>query len=148
MLKAFSSTPFYSKYVTLPSCTAPVPPKIAGNSKFFPYFKDILSALNGTHLPCLLLQADRENCRNRKGILSTNCLAVCSFDMRFLYVLNGWEGSASDATVFNDARAHDFRIPPGRQYLADAGYFSCAELLIPYRGVRYHLAEWARGDLR
>jgi len=27
-------------------------------------------------------------------------------------------------------------------YLADADFPHCDQLLIPYRGVRYHLAEW------
>jgi len=40
------------------------------------------------------------------------------------------------------ARLTDFTIPPGKVYLADAGFAACDELLVPYRGVRYHLAEW------
>jgi hypothetical protein len=63
-------------------------------------------------------------------------------------VLNGWEGSTADSVVYYDARQHDFRIPEGLYYLADAGYPSCKELLVPYRGVRYHLAEWSRANLR
>ncbi|KIL55985.1 hypothetical protein M378DRAFT_53883, partial [Amanita muscaria Koide BX008] len=60
------------------------------------------------------------------------------------YVLSGWEGSAADATVYNDARSTGFPIPADKFYLADAGYATCDELLVPYRGVRYHLAEWRR----
>ena len=92
--------------------------------------------------------ADGHSCRNHKGFLSQNCLVVCSFDFQFLYVLSGWEGSAADSTVFHDARQIDFPVLPGHFYLADAGYPSCDELLVPYRGQRYHLAEWKRTALR
>jgi hypothetical protein len=68
--------------------------------------------------------------------------------MKFLYVLSGWEGSAADATVYDNACKVDFPNPEGKMYLADAGYASCDELLVPYRGVRYHLAEWQRAELR
>jgi len=73
---------------------------------------------------------------------------ACSFDLRFVYVLSGWEGSASDAVVYHDAWHTDFRIPPGKYYLADAGFPLCEQLLVPYRGVRYHLNEWKHADQR
>jgi hypothetical protein len=43
--------------------------------------------------------------RNRKGTLSQNILAVCNFDMQFVYILAGWEGSAHDSRVLSDAQA-------------------------------------------
>ncbi|KZP25609.1 hypothetical protein FIBSPDRAFT_782881, partial [Athelia psychrophila] len=39
-------------------------------------------------------------------------------------------------------------IPAGRYYLADAGFPSCEQLMIPFRNVRYHLAEWGRAAAR
>lgn len=63
--------------------------------------------------------------------------------MRFTYVLPGWEGSAADGRVYHDARATDFAVHPSTCYLADAGFPNCRALLVPYRGVRYHLKEWA-----
>jgi len=126
----------------------PTPPEIAKNPKFFPFFAGALGAVDGTHIACSPSAADREYARNRKGFLSQNCLMACSFDMRFLYVLSGWEGSAADATIFNDARTTDFPIPPGKYYLADVGFAACDELLVPYRGVRYHLNEWQMAGLR
>jgi hypothetical protein len=38
--------------------------------------------------------------------------------MRFLYVLTGWERSAMDTHVYEDAWGHDFTIPDGKYYLA------------------------------
>ena len=67
--------------------------------------------------------------------------------MRFTYVLSGWEGSAADGRLWENARQSDLRIPHGRYYLADAGFPSCDALMVPYRGVRYHLKEWAMGRL-
>ena len=148
MLHAFATPPFFTKYVRLPNATDPTAPEIVNNPKYYPYFADALGALDGTHIACMPAAAERDLSRNRKGFLSQNCLVVCSFDLRFLYVLSGWEGSVADATVYHDARQVDFPIPAGKFYFADAGYGSCDELLVPYRGVRYHLAEWQRADLR
>ena len=148
MLTAFSSHPFYNKYVKLPSATDPVPPEIRDDYRRYPFFKDAVGAIDGTHINCSPMAQERAASRNRKGLLTQNCLIACSFDFLFTYVLSGWEGSAADAAIYNDARHTDFCIPAGKYYLADAGFASCDELLVPYRGVRYHLAEWARADLR
>ena len=61
-------------------------------------------------------------------------------------MLTGWEGSATDAHVFEDASTTDLYIPPGKFLLADAGYPLWPNLLVPYRGVHYHLAEWGRAS--
>jgi len=69
--------------------------------------------------------------------------------MLFCFVLAGWEGSAHDALVLNDAiKNKGFRVPEGKYYLADAGYSLSPSFLTPYRGVRYHLKEWSRGRNR
>jgi hypothetical protein len=70
------------------------------------------------------------------------------FNMSFLYVLSSWEGSAANACVYYNAQIKDFNIPPGKYYLTDAGFGACDELIVPYRNVRYHLAEWGRGRLK
>ena len=86
--------------------------------------------------------------RNRKGFLSQNCLFICNFNMLFTYILSGWEGSATDARVWADALAKGFSVPEGFYYLADAGYPHCKELLVPFRGIRYHLQEWGAAGVR
>lgn len=42
-------------------------------------------------------------------------LAAITFDLKFTYVLAGWEGSAHDSRVLSDAlsRPNGFRIPEG-----------------------------------
>ena len=106
-----------------------------------PFFADALGAIDGTHIFCTSSAEDRDSTRDRKGNLTQNCLAVCSFDMLFLYFMSGWEGSAHDLVHFHHARRTDFSIPEGKYYLADAGFASSDTLLVPYRGVRYHLSE-------
>lgn len=116
------------------------------SNKFFPWFKDCIGAIDETHIPMHVPEALRSSYRDRKGNVSHNVLAATTMDMMFAYVLPGWEGSASDSRVFDDAHREDFTIPAGRYYLADAGYPNCDALMVPYRGVRYHLKEWGRSS--
>ena len=58
---------------------------------------------------------DRPRYRNKKGGISTNALGVCDPDLKFIYVLPGWEGSVSDSRVLRDAlrKNNRFIIPSG-----------------------------------
>ena len=51
----------------------------------------------------------------RKHTTAQNVLAAVDFDMRFTYVLVGWEGSAHDARILADALERDdgLRVPQG-----------------------------------
>jgi hypothetical protein len=53
--------------------------------------------------------------RNRYGKISQNVLAASNFDLEFIYVLSGWEGSAHDSRVLNDAltRRNGLKVPSG-----------------------------------
>ena len=84
-----------------------VPPQICNNAKFFPFFEGCLGAVDGTHIESFIPSEDIPRYRNQKGDLSQNVLAACAFDLRFCYVLSGWEGSAADGRVFEDARRVD-----------------------------------------
>ena len=63
-------------------------------------------------------------------------------------MLVGWEGSAHDGKVLGDALNKGLIILPNKFYLGDAGYALTKYCLTSYRGVRYHLKEWARGNER
>jgi len=107
------SAPIYQSYVWLPNADDLTPLKILQNPKYYPYFADAIGAINSTHIPC---HPDGKECnaaRNRKGTLTQNCLVACMFNMSFLYVLSGWEGSVADARVYYNAWIKDFNIPPG-----------------------------------
>lgn len=132
----------YSTFVPLPQPTDVTSPKILDSPELYPFFKDCLGVLNGTHIHANISPIDRARYRNSKGFISQNVLAAVSFDMRFAYVLSGWEGSASDGQILEDARSVDFKIPDGKFYLGDGGFPGSESVLVPYHGVHYHTGEW------
>jgi hypothetical protein len=126
-----------------------IPLRITGDRrKMRPYFDNVRGAIDGTHIPAKVPIAQAAAFRDRSGNLSQNVLAACSLDLYFTYVCAGWEGSAHDARVLENALLHDFPVMQGRIYLADAGYGLREGFLTPYQGVRYHLREQARASLR
>lgn len=100
--------------------------------------------MDGSYIASAPSLEDRSNSRNRKGFVAQNVLACCGFDMKFRYLLCGWDGSVTDTFLYHDARTHDFPIPEGRFWLGDAGFGLCDGVLTPYQNIRYHLAEWQR----
>jgi hypothetical protein len=132
----------YKSNCILPTLTTPIASQVTNNYRFSPYFNDCLGALDGTHIEMLIPSELQPRYRNRKGTLSQNVLAVCNFNMEFVYILAGWEGSAHDVRVLQDAQfAHGFKTPKQKYWLGDAGYANSEFVLSPYRGVRYHLKE-------
>ncbi|KAH1097353.1 hypothetical protein J1N35_014274 [Gossypium stocksii] len=73
--------------------------------------------------------------------MTQNVLASITFDLKFSYVLAGWEGNAHDSHILSDAlsRPGRLRILEGKYYLADAGDGIQNRYITPYRGVQYHL---------
>ncbi|KAF7366907.1 Transposon en spm sub-class [Mycena sanguinolenta] len=138
--------PLYVHLWNLPTANTPLPQRFMDNPLLFPFFENALGGIDGTHIPSWPSKEDRQLQRDRKGQVSQNVLCCCSFDMRFQYAVTGYDGSAADATMFSQSRMEDFRIPEGKYYLADAGFPNCKALLVPYRGVRYHLNEWLRSN--
>lgn len=134
------------KYIKLPS-SVEIPVAISSSTKNYPFFKDCIGAVDGTHIAAKVPREETASFRNRKGFLSQNVMACCDLDnLVFTYVLAGWEGAAHDGHVFNQSFNHGFCIPEGKYYLGDAGYPLTPYCLTPYRGVRYHLNEWAKGN--
>jgi hypothetical protein len=100
----------------------PLSNRIFKDRKYYPYFKDCIGALDGTHIACHIPTLAHPRFRNRKGYLS--------------------QRSAHDQRVLSNALyQHDLEIPPGKYYLGDAGYTNSDYCMVPYRGVRYHLKE-------
>jgi hypothetical protein len=130
------------------------PDVIQNSNKFYPMFKDAIGALDGTHIHISVGRVKSKDARVpwrcSKGYNSQNVLAAVDFDMNFVYVLAGWEGSAYDSRVLRSAIAEKgFSAPPNKYYLADAGYSSFGGLcLVPYHKVRYHLREWGAANQR
>ena len=55
----------------------------------------------------------------RKGYPTQNVLAAIDFDLKFTYVLMGWERLAHDLIFLRDAleRPHGLHVPKGISYL-------------------------------
>ena len=123
-----------------------VHPKILENPKFSPWLDNCIGSLDGTQIPLHLSPSDQQRYRNRKGGVSHNVLAACDFDLRFTYVYPGWEGSANDQRVLQDAfEKGGLIVPYGKFFLADAGFVNKGTILTPFRNTRYHLKEFNSG---
>lgn len=61
-------------------------------------------------------RAEAPRFRGRKQFPTQNVLASCNFDMKFTYVLAGWEGTASDSRILKDALTKEdpLIIPEGQ----------------------------------
>ncbi|KAL5546858.1 hypothetical protein UlMin_006545 [Ulmus minor] len=76
-----------------------IPSVIENNPYYSPYFQDCIGAMDGTHVPCVVDAHLQPAFRNH-------------FQMKFTYVVAGWEGSVHDARVLRDAeRDPSFRFP-------------------------------------
>ncbi|KAM3407870.1 hypothetical protein ACQJBY_001293 [Aegilops geniculata] len=121
------------------------PPKIRGSPRWYPYFKDCIGAIDGTHVTARVPRSKSAAYRGRKHYTSQNVLAAVDFDLKFTYVLAGWEGSAHDANILTDSmsRPDGINILDGKFYLGDAGYACRPGILPPFRKTRYHLNEFS-----
>ncbi|XP_011624546.1 putative nuclease HARBI1 [Amborella trichopoda] len=134
-----------SDLIQLPNTSTPE--EIHKNSKYFPYFKDCIGVVDGTHIPAMLGVEDQPRFRNRNGLFTQNVMAACSFDLRFAFVLAGWEGSAEDSHVLRSALTNGFQVPEGKYYLVNEAHSNVSGFMAPYQGVRYHLNEFMGDQL-
>ncbi|XP_042484942.1 putative nuclease HARBI1 [Macadamia integrifolia] len=133
-----------------PLCTT-THERISSNCRsFYPYFKDCIGAIDGSHVPAWVPLDQHCRFRDRHGEISQNILAACDFNMKFTYILSGCEGSASDSRILEDALHRDgegwILVPQGKFYLDDAGFANQKGFMRPYRNVCYHLKEWRNSN--
>jgi hypothetical protein len=89
--------------------------RIRDDKRAYPYFKDCIGALDGTHIRVTLPPEEQVRYIGKTGIPTQNVLAVCDFDMRFTYVSAGQPGSIHDTSVLYNALSVDkdfFPHPP------------------------------------
>ncbi|KAJ3699657.1 hypothetical protein LUZ61_003362 [Rhynchospora tenuis] len=60
-----------------------VPVQVSSKRKYFPYFKDCLGAIDGTHIRAKVSPLDAPRYRGRKEYPTQNVLAACTFDLKF-----------------------------------------------------------------
>jgi len=72
-----------------------------------------VGVIDGTHVSANVPVEIQGKFRDRKEGTTQNVLAAITFDLKFIYVLAGWEGSAHDSWVLGDAlsRLSGLKIP-------------------------------------
>ena len=86
-----------------------------------------------------------------KGVLGRRQGSITTVGAALLHVLaDQWRVHSHDGRVLDNAMSvartqGRFVIPDGMAYLADAGYALSTQIIVPFRGTRYHLREIARG---
>ncbi|XP_073064103.1 uncharacterized protein [Primulina eburnea] len=116
----------------------------SGTNETWKWFKGCLGALDGTYVSVHVPTMDKARYRTRKCTIAVNVLGVCGREMKFIYALTGWEGSAADDRVLKDAVTRDdtLKIPRGCYYLCYNVYANVDGFLTPYRRVCYHRDAW------
>ena len=75
--------------------------------------------------------------RNRKDTISQNVLVACGYNVRFVYIKVGWEGSAHDSRVLLDAISNPsvvFSVPLiEKYYIVDAAYRHMPGFMTPFK---------------
>ncbi|KAL4587334.1 hypothetical protein LXL04_000203 [Taraxacum kok-saghyz] len=113
---------------------------------------DCIGAIDGTHVKASVAQHEQAKYIGRKGYATQNIMAVCDFNMCFTFVWAGWEGTAHDTRIFNEALERSelhFPRPMGEKYfVVDARYPNTRGYLAPYKGatIRYHLLDFQRAQ--
>ena len=57
-----------------------------------------------------MLATDAPKYRGRKEYITQNVLAACDFDIRFTYVLPGWEGTIFDSKIIKNSLSREDKL--------------------------------------
>ncbi|CAN1233371.1 hypothetical protein LINPERPRIM_LOCUS3878 [Linum perenne] len=109
---------------------------------------DCVGAIDGVHVDAIIPNSQQIPFRGRKGNTTQNVLCVCSFDMRFTYVVAGWEGSAHDSRILTSTatdRNSQFPMPPLGMV---AFFFFSPHILFVCVCTLYIISSWSRKILR
>uniref|UniRef100_A0A0R0LJV4 Uncharacterized protein n=1 Tax=Glycine max TaxID=3847 RepID=A0A0R0LJV4_SOYBN len=98
-------------------------PHIRDNPKYYPYFKDCIGAIDGTHVSAWAPASKQTAFHGRKVLVTQNVLAMCDFDVLFTFVYSGWEGTANDSRVFLDVLSPENNFPKPN---GEGTYIICA----------------------
>lgn len=92
--------------------------KIKKNTRYWPYFKDCIGAIDGTNIQVVAPKGKNIPYIGRKSITTQNIMVICDFNMCFTFVWAGLEGVAHDARIFVEAlrRSHlgFLHLPKGK----------------------------------
>jgi len=123
-------------------------PKLASNPRFQAFLPGCIGAVDGSHYECRVPMEQQDIYHNHHGYTSFNVCRIVDFSGRWIYMLAGWEGSAHDSRVYHDTWTKDLVIPKEAYVLGDSGYGNSHCVIMPYRGICYHLQKITRNHLR
>ena len=69
------------------------------------YQQKCIGVIYGTHISASAPACISTAYRDKSSDISQTVMCACNFDMRFMYVHAGWEGSAHDSRVMQEALA-------------------------------------------
>ncbi|GJX22347.1 hypothetical protein Tco_0226792 [Tanacetum coccineum] len=94
----------FSEEVIRPTTFNPNPNIPGNNRRERRMFKGAVGALDGTLIHASVPSHKQNVYRARgRGDCYQNVLAICDFNMIFTYIVAGWEGTAHDARILNEA---------------------------------------------
>ncbi|KAI8551098.1 hypothetical protein RHMOL_Rhmol06G0158500 [Rhododendron molle] len=79
----------------------PIPPNYEDSR--WSWFQNCLGALDRTYMTVNPPATDRPRYKSKKGEIATNVLGFCTRDLKFVYVLSGWERSVTDSRILQNA---------------------------------------------
>ncbi|KAI3467750.1 hypothetical protein Pfo_024413 [Paulownia fortunei] len=125
----------FSMVVIVASSFEQMPSYICNNPKYWLHLKGCIGAIDGIHVHVVILTNEQLAYHGSKGDCTQNIMAACSFNMRFTFILAGWEGTAHDSCIFNEAIHRltlKFPMPPqvsSKYYVVDIGYSNMPGIL-------------------
>ena len=72
MLVIFSSPPLYTNFIRPPKVGNPIPDYILNDMKLFPFFEDMLGAIDGSHFNAFTV-SDQDALHDHNGAFTTKC---------------------------------------------------------------------------
>ncbi|GKB49140.1 putative nuclease HARBI1, partial [Tanacetum coccineum] len=138
---------YFHEEVIRPTTFNPNPNIPGNNRRERRMFKGTIGALDGTLIHASVPSHKQNVYRARgRGDCYQNVLAICDFNMIFIYIVARWEGMAHDARILNEALddpIYEFpNSPSDKYYLCDAAYRHTCGFMAPYRIVRYCLGDF------
>jgi hypothetical protein len=89
--------------------------RIKNDRRAYPHLKDCIGAIDGTHIRAVIPVDKQVRYIGRTGAVTQNVMAICDFDMHFMYASIGQPGSMHDTSVLYHAIDKDratFPHPP------------------------------------
>ncbi|KAI3446878.1 hypothetical protein Pfo_003543, partial [Paulownia fortunei] len=83
--------------------------------------EDYVGAIDGTLISAWAPARKHNACHSRKPEVSQNVMAMCNFNLMFMYVLAGWES---------------------KYYMVNSRYYNFLGFLAPYQQQWYHINSW------